>query len=119
MDDQDMMREVAEAMLDEIGCDTVHARDGLEAIELYKAAIAEQKPVDLVLMDLTVPAGMGGDEAVKEIIAIDKDALVVACSGHPVDTIKARYEGFGFSDVLSKPYDFQMLEDLIKTMLDR
>ncbi len=113
MDDQEMLHEVAEAMLEELGFQTVHADDGIEAIEKYRQAKFGTEQIDLIIMDLTIPGGMGGKEAVQKILSLDADAKVIVCSGYSNDSVMSQYEEYGFKAALSKPYD---LDDLEKTI---
>jgi len=117
MDDQEMLHEVAGAMLEELGYQTVHADDGVEALAKYKKSKENGKPVDVLIMDLTVPGGMGGKEAVKEVLAFDKNAKVVVCSGYSNDSVMSKYQDYGFKGALCKPYDLDEIESLLKQVL--
>ncbi|MCI0469637.1 MAG: ATP-binding protein, partial [Nitrospirae bacterium] len=76
MDDEKMVREVAGEMLRYLGYDVDFAKDGDEAVRIYKKAMASEHPFDLVIMDLTIPGGRGGKEAIRYLCEIDKDAKV-------------------------------------------
>jgi PAS domain S-box-containing protein len=109
MDDDSMVRNIAEGMLTELGCEVVLAEDGGEAIELYREAAEAGQKFDLVIMDLTIPGGMGGKEAVGRIMAIDPTARVIVSSGYSNDPALANYKDYGFCASLVKPYQFQDL----------
>lgn len=116
MDDEELVRKVAKNMLEYLGCQVLTAEDGVEAIAVYCDAAKGGSPIDMVIMDLTIPGGMGGEEAVKELLRIDPQAKVVVVSGYANDPIMANYRQYGFSDAVSKPFqvdDFvQLLESL-------
>jgi PAS domain S-box-containing protein len=115
MDDDEQVRGVAEAMLAHLGCTAVLAADGEEALALFKEARGEGRPFDLVIMDLTIPGGMGGQEAVALVRQADPDAKVVVASGYSTDPVLAHYRDYGFSAAIAKPFQ---LNELLKTIKD-
>jgi signal transduction histidine kinase/CheY-like chemotaxis protein len=117
MDDQEMLHEVAEAMLEELGYQTVHALDGAEAIEMYRDRVSSNEPIDVVIMDLTIPGGMGGEEAVNGVLSIDESAKVIVCSGYSNDSVMARFTDYGFKGALSKPYNIDELDSMLSQMM--
>ncbi|CAB1073696.1 hypothetical protein D1AOALGA4SA_1924 [Olavius algarvensis Delta 1 endosymbiont] len=117
MDDEDMVRTVAKAMLTQLGHDVLLSENGEEAIKLYKEAMSLNNKFDLVIMDLTIPGGMGGKEAVKEILAIDPDAKIIVSSGYSNDPIMANFKNFGFCSSIVKPYRLQKLSRVISRII--
>ena len=117
MDDEDMVRDVARAMLEQIGHDVILAKDGAEAIEFFKISHESKAPIDLIIMDLTIPGGMGGKEAVAEVLKIDKDAKVIVASGYSTDPIMAAYEEYGFCSAIVKPFQFPELSSVVNKAL--
>ncbi len=113
MDDEPMIREVMQAMLGVLGHQVILAADGEEAIACYRQALACGTPPDLVLMDLVVPDGMGGKDAVKELLLVDPLAKVVVCSGYSDDPVLANCSQFGFVAAMAKPYAFSELQRII------
>lgn len=109
MDDEAGVREVVEAMLHHIGHEAETVSDGETALVRYREALESGTPFDVVIMDLTVPGGMGGKAAVRELLTIDPSALAIVSSGYSGDSILAEYAEYGFSGVIAKPY---RLEDL-------
>jgi len=118
MDDEQMVRDVARKMLVTMGCDVVLSENGEEAIALYQEAMNSENRFDLVVMDLTVPGGMGGKEAVKEILALDPEARVIVSSGYSNDPILAHYSDHGFCGVIVKPYRYKDVERVTSEHLD-
>ena len=82
------------------------APGGEEAIAIYRQAMTD-KPVDLVIMDLTIPGGVGGREAATQLFAIDPEAKVIVCRGYANDPVVANYTDHGFKGVVSKPYSIK------------
>jgi PAS domain S-box-containing protein len=113
MDDENMIREITGAMLTMLDHEALEAKDGREAIELYKKEFAAGRPIDLLIMDLTIPGGMGGKEAAQEILAINPAAKLVVASGYSNDPVMAHYREYGFAATISKPFQ---IEDLISVL---
>ncbi len=114
MDDEEMVRQVAEAMFQQMGHDVMLARDGDEALQLYEEAIASGKTPDLVVMDLTIPGGMGGREAVSRLLELDPSARVAVSSGYSNDPVMADFEKYGFVAAIVKPYQMSELERVLR-----
>ena len=104
MDDEAIIRDLAGAMLRELGYRVETCSDGEQAIELYRAASEAGAPYSAVIMDLTIPGGMGGKQAAEHIIAMDPEARLIVSSGYSNDPVMARYAEVGFCATLLKPY---------------
>jgi CheY-like chemotaxis protein len=115
MDDEEMVRALAQEMLVHIGYDAEVARDGSEAITLYKRAREAGEPFDAVILDLTVPGGMGGKEAMERLKEIDPEIKAIVSSGYSTDPVMSNYRDYGLRGVVAKPYD---IEELSKTVND-
>jgi len=113
MDDEEMIRDIAGALIGLIGYSTGFAEDGEQAIALYRDALEKNEPYDAVIMDLTIPGGMGGKEAIKQLLALDPNVKALVSSGYSTDPVLADYRRFGFQGVVQKPY---VLEDLSKAL---
>ncbi len=114
MDDEEMVLHVASRIIDRLGFSVTTARDGKEAIELYRKGMAEGTPFDLVIMDLTVPGGMGGRDAIKLLRQIDPSVRAIVSSGYSNDPVMASFRDYGFLSVVAKPYSIEDLSDAIR-----
>ncbi len=114
MDDEDIILEATGELLQEMGYTVELAKDGAAAVRLYEEARRAGQPFDAVIMDLIVPGGMGGQEALSEILAKDPAARVVASSGYSTDPIMANYRKYGFVAALSKPYKLRELSIVLE-----
>ena len=117
MDDQEMVRDIAGEMLTELGYKVCFARDGQGAIEKFEEAGAGGEFFDAVIMDLTVPGGMGGKEAMRELLKIDPNVKAIVSSGYSNDPITANYREYGFVEVLAKPYKMNDLARIVEKVL--
>ncbi|MBI5643247.1 MAG: response regulator [Deltaproteobacteria bacterium] len=117
MDDEEIVRDAAGSILNELGYEVVFANDGAEAVEIYKKEMKTPRPVDLVIMDLTIPAGMGGREAIKRLLEIDPNAKAIVSSGYSNDSIMSDFKKYGFSAVIAKPYKISDLSQTINNVI--
>jgi CheY-like chemotaxis protein len=109
MDDDKAVSDVTRAMLGRKGYRVEVAGDGRAAIDVYTQAFHEGDGFDAVLMDLTVPGGMGGKDAIKELLALDPDVVAVVSSGYADDPVMSDYEEYGFKGVVAKPFTISEL----------
>ena len=114
VDDDDMIREVAAKMLVELGYQVDLSTDGAHAIEVYSRARSIGTPHAAVIMDLTIPGGMGGKECVMKLLDINPDAVVIASSGYSDDPILSNYMEFRFKGAISKPYRLEDLGEVLQ-----
>ena len=103
-------------MLYKLGYEVSVARDGNEAIEIYRQAQQSQKPFDAVIMDLTVPGGMGGKEAIQKLKKLDPHIKALVSSGYSNDPIMSNFRDFGFQGVVKKPYLIQDMSDALQSV---
>jgi PAS domain S-box-containing protein len=113
MDDEAMVRDVASAMLRHLGYQPEAVPDGAAALEAYSREADAGRPFDVVIMDLTIPGGMGGQEAVKWLLSMDPDARCIVSSGYSDDPVMADHRSWGFLGVVRKPYS---VDDLARAL---
>jgi len=118
MDDEKIIRDVACRMIKLFGYEVEAACSGEEAIDKYRAAMAFGNPFDLVILDLTIKGGMGGQEAVKKLLKIDPDARAVVSSGYSDDPVLSEYSKYGFKGLLTKPYKVNDLKRRLKGWIE-
>jgi len=117
MDDEDAVRTVAGEMLSYLGFSVAFADNGEKALELYGAAQEQGAPFDAVVMDLTIPGGMGGKEAAQKLIEASPNARIIVSSGYSHDPVMAEYRTYGFASVVTKPFKIKELSDSIRQAL--
>jgi CheY-like chemotaxis protein len=117
MDDDSLVLSVAENMLRVMKYSVHTSHDGAEAVSLYKSAMERGEPYRFVILDLTVPGGMGGKEAVKKIRELDPGAKIIASSGYSNDPVIVHFREHGFSGVIEKPYRYDDLAAAVASVL--
>jgi signal transduction histidine kinase/ActR/RegA family two-component response regulator len=115
MDDDEAVLSTIGLMLKNIGYAVEFAADGESALEIYRKAMSSGQTFDMVLMDLTIPGGMGGKQAIKRLLELDPGAKAVVLSGYSNDPVLADYASYGFCARLSKPVTLAAL----RAALDR
>jgi PAS domain S-box-containing protein len=118
MDDEQIVREIAREMLAALGYEAVLVKNGLEAVEAYQRARAEGRPINAVIMDLTIPGAMGGKETVARLLAIDPAVRAIVSSGYSNDAIMADYAAHGFKGVITKPYGIKNFSQTLHDVLN-
>ena len=104
-------------MLELLGHEVLQASSGEEAIALYRERLHSDEAVDLVIADLSIPGGMGGKEAMRELLKIDPGTRAIVSSGYSSDPVMASCREYGFQVAVNKPYVLEKLEDAIRTAL--
>jgi CheY-like chemotaxis protein len=116
LDDEEIVRDVLREMLVVLGCEADEATDGRECIALYKKALKEGRPYHGVIMDLTIPGGMGGQETLVKLHQLDPQVKAIVSSGYANDPIMANYQEYGFCGVVPKPYKVEDLGKALSTL---
>jgi len=111
MDDEELVRELVKRGLKKKGISVDVASEGEE--EKYREALGSGSPYNAVILDLTVPGGMGGVEAARMILKMHPEANLIVSSGYSEDIVLSEYTKYGFKACLPKPYTIQKL---IKTV---
>ena len=119
MDDEELVRDVVGEMLTQLGYKPEFARHGEEAISMYEDALLGPGAFDLVILDLTIPGGMGGKETASRILEKHPEARIIVSSGYSNDPVMANYKEYGFAGVIPKPYKLGELDQLLRQVLGR
>jgi len=117
MDDDYDILELFQLKLEMLGYNTVTARSGEEALELYKLSLQSGDRIAAMIVDLTIPGGMGGKELVPKILALDKNAKVIVASGHSGSPEMVNYKDFGFSGAMEKTFNAEAIKQVIRQVL--
>jgi two-component system, cell cycle sensor histidine kinase and response regulator CckA len=116
MDDEEMVRSVAGKMVQSCGYEVAYAADGAEAIAQLREARRTGRPFDVVILDLTVKGGMGGEEAIGKIREMDAAIKAVVSSGYSENPVLSHYRAYGFDACLSKPYTLADLRESLAAL---
>ncbi len=117
MDDEQPIRDMANSFMKHLNVECELAVDGAEAVRKYEEARQAKRPFDIVVMDLTVPGGMGGREAMGLLRKIDPGVRAIVSSGYSQDPVMASHRDHGFQSVLPKPYDLGQLRQALENSL--
>lgn len=118
MDDEGPVREVLGRMLVELGFEVAESSDGAEALALYGEALAEGRPFAAVILDLTVPGGLGGKETLAALLELDPQVRAIVSSGYADGPVMADYQRYGFRGVLAKPFQISELSSTLEEVLE-
>jgi PAS domain S-box-containing protein len=118
MDDEAMVVRIAEKVLHIAGYQTQGVSNGEAVVAVYREAFEHGQRFDVVILDLTVPGGMGGRESAERILAIDPSARLMVSSGYSEDALMSDFRRHGFCAVLPKPYNAQQLCDVVHAVLE-
>jgi CheY-like chemotaxis protein len=114
MDDEEALRTLLAQILKRLGYEVECARDGTEAINLYQKAKDSGRRFDIVLVDLTIPGGMGGKEVAARLREVDDSVILIVSSGYSHTPIMSEFRKYGFDDVLSKPWTPVQLSEVLR-----
>ena len=117
MDDQEIIRDAAGEILKNLGYEVETCIDGAKAVELFRQAKESGCPFDAVIMDLTVPGGMGGREALLKLLEIDPDVRAIVSSGYSNDPVMSNFREYGFREVIVKPYKISEVSKKLRRVL--
>gem|GEM_PF-1814954 len=117
MDDELVILRTTRAVLEKLGYHVATSEDGAAAVQAYQEAHAQQHPFDVVIVDMTVPGGMGGADTLRALQAIDPAVRCVATSGYFNDDLTSDLSSQGFKALLRKPYTIAQLQDMLRTVL--
>ncbi len=117
MDDEATILLLLARLLQGAGYEVVPTKNGAEAIQKYSEAKESGKPIDAVILDLTIPGGMGGKETMAKLLEIDPKVKAIVSSGYATDPIMAEFKKYGFSGVVTKPYDIKQMQETLRKVL--
>lgn len=117
MDDEEFIREVTAAMLEKMGYDVMVAEDGDAAVSLYLDAFKTNKTFEAVILDLTIPGGMGGQETMRQLQAVDPNVRAIVSSGYSNDSVMANFADFGFRAAVKKPYQIREISLVLNQVI--
>jgi len=119
MDDEQIILDVTHEVLSFLGYDVMFAKDGSEAVDLYKREKDANAPFDVVILDLSVPEGMGGKEAIRNLREFDPAVKAIVSSGYSNDPVVVDYLEYGFAGKLSKPYKINDMKVILESLLKK
>jgi PAS domain S-box-containing protein len=119
MDDDEDISALTGGMLEELGYKFDLARNGEQAVQLYKRYLTIGRPYDAVIMDLTIIGGMGGEQTFKILRELDPEVRAIIASGYDVDEMARQYLDMGFCGYLTKPYRIGDLGKIVRTVLGK
>ncbi len=117
MDDEQIILDVTYEVLKFLGYEVAFAKEGETAIEMYKKEKAAGHPFDMVILDLSIPDGMDGREAIEKLRAFDPDVKAVVSSGYSNDPVMQDYRAYGFSGRLTKPYRINEIKSMLEELI--
>jgi len=117
MDDEDIICDIAKQILEFLGYDVEISRNGADALQLYKERFEQGIPYGAVIMDLNIPNGIGGKEAISELLKTDPAAKAIVSSGYATDPVMEDPQAFGFRGSLAKPFEIDAMQKLLGELL--
>lgn len=117
LEDDPLVRSLITRNLASQGFDVAESAEGSETVRIYQDAMHEGRPFDLVVLDLSIPNGMGGVRTMEKLRAFDPNVLAIVSSGYSDDPVMAKPAAYGFAAVLPKPYEPIDLLKLVKNVL--
>ncbi|WP_457565223.1 response regulator, partial [Caldithrix abyssi] len=117
MDDEELILEIGNNLLSNFGLEVSLAKNGEEALKKYSEALKKEQPFDLVILDLTIPGGMGGKETIKALQKVDQNVKAIVSSGYSNDPVMANFASYGFKGMVIKPYRMSEMYEAIKSVL--
>ncbi len=118
LEDDPLVRSLIVRNLVTQGFEVIETADGTDTIKRYQESVEEDRPYDLVVLDLTIPNGLGGVRTMERLRQIDPNILAIVSSGYSDDPVMAKPAAYGFSAVLPKPYEPSDLLRLVKSVLN-
>jgi CheY-like chemotaxis protein len=119
MDDEQIIRDVTHEILQFLNYEVMSAREGIEAVDLYKKEKMAGHPFDMVILDLSIPHGLGGKETIDLLRNFDPAVKAVISSGFTDDPVVKDFSHYGFSERLTKPYNIHEMKNLLEKVIKK
>ena len=117
MDDDENIRKLYKINLEKLGYENIDAIDGEQAISLYRQSLENNHAIDVCILDITIPGGIGGKETAEKILSMNPQANLIVSSGDSTGAIMTNYQNFGFKAVLEKTFDRQQMQQVLNQVL--
>jgi PAS domain S-box-containing protein len=117
LEDEDSVIKILVRMLTSCGYTVVTTPDGQEAVTLYRQAMEAGAPFDAVILDLTIPGGPGGEEVIKDLLALDPNVRAIVSSGYANNPVMSDPAAYGFKGTISKPYTVNALRKIVASLI--
>jgi len=117
VDDNEDMRDLFKLNLEHLGCKTILAGNGYDAIIVYQQLQESTHPIDAIILDLSFNGSMGGKEIANKILTINPQAKIIVSSGHTDSLEMTRYKDYGFSGALEKDFNRKNIKQVIEQAL--
>lgn len=117
LEDDPLVRSLIVRNLTGNGFDVTESAEGSETVRLYQESVTQGRAFDLVILDLSIPNGMGGVRAMEKLRAIDPEVFAIVSSGYSDDPVMAKPAAYGFAAVLPKPYEPADMLRLVRNIL--
>jgi signal transduction histidine kinase/ActR/RegA family two-component response regulator len=118
MDDEETIRRLGDRYLQKLGCSCTTVADGESCLEAYRKVMDTPDRFHVVILDLTIPGGMGGRECIEALLRIDPKVRAIVSSGYADDPVMANYRRHGFRAVVPKPYAVENIGRVIAKVLN-
>jgi signal transduction histidine kinase len=117
VDDEEMIRDLLRQLLEGLGYSVACVQDGTEAVAAYQRAQAAGQPFTVVILDYTIPGGMGGLETLSRLRTLDPQVKALISSGYANNPVMADWAYYGFRGVVAKPYTIAQLQEALYNVL--
>jgi len=117
LEDDPLVRSLIVRNLSSQGFEVVESAEGSETVRLYQDSLNEGRPYDVVILDLSIPNGMGGVRTMEKLRGMDPDVIAIVSSGYSDDPVMAKPAAYGFTAVLPKPYEPADMLRLVRNVL--
>jgi CheY-like chemotaxis protein len=118
MDDEAQIRKVLGEMVQTCGYSFQVVPDGEQALHMFRQSQSGGEPFSAVILDLTIPGGLGGKEVVKEMLSLDPHLRAIVVSGYSNDPVLANYEDYGFKGRVAKPFNLVDLSIVLNSVIE-